>query len=55
MSHVHVYPVDPYLSPEGAWKEICIFGQRITYTGEPTWAVMECDGEECSGVMEAAS
>ena len=50
---VHVYPVDPSLAPEEAWKEICIFGQRITFTGEPLWGVMVCDGEECRGILHA--
>ena len=29
-AHVHVIPVDPSLTPDDAWKEICIFGQRVT-------------------------
>jgi hypothetical protein len=48
--HVHVVPVDPSLSPEDAWLELCIFGRRVTLTGEPAWAVVACDGEECRSI-----
>lgn len=44
---VHVFPVDPSMTPDEAWREACIFGRRVTYTGEPGWAVITCDGEEC--------
>jgi hypothetical protein len=33
--HVHTYPVDPSQTADEAWGEICNFGQRVTYTGEP--------------------
>jgi hypothetical protein len=46
-THVHTYPVDPSLTPKDAWRELCIFGRRLTFTGEPTWANVVCDGEEC--------
>jgi hypothetical protein len=49
-SHVHVIPVDPSLSPDDAWKELCIFGRRLTFTGPECWSVVKCDGEECSGI-----
>jgi hypothetical protein len=45
--HVHTIPVDPSLSVEDAWKEICIFGRRVTFTGPPCWANVGCDGEVC--------
>lgn len=48
--HAHVIPVDPSLSSEDAWKEICIFGRRVTYTGTESWATIVCDGEECAGI-----
>lgn len=48
--HVHVIPVDPSLTAEDAWKEICIFGRRITYTGTESWADIVCDGEECTSI-----
>lgn len=50
--HVHTYPVDPSLTADEAWRELCIFGRRITYTGDPTWASVRCDGEECSGIED---
>lgn len=45
--HVHVIPVDPSLSPRDAWKELCIFGRRVTFTGPARWAHVSCDGQEC--------
>jgi hypothetical protein len=58
--HVHVFPVDESFLPgenatlaefqQGmleAWKEICNFGKRVTYTGGERWAELTCDGEEC--------
>lgn len=47
MRHVHVIPVDSSLSTEDAWKELCIFGRRVTFSGSETWANVPCDGEEC--------
>lgn len=47
VSHIHVIPVDASLSVEDAWRELCIFGQRVTYTGSEKWAEIHCDGEEC--------
>lgn len=46
--HVHTIPVDPSLTTEEAWLEICIFGQRVTLTGSETWVNLRCDGEECA-------
>lgn len=48
--HSHTYPVDPSLTPEEAWKELCIFSRRVSWTGVETWAVIECDGEECNNI-----
>lgn len=48
--HVHVIPVDPVLTARDAWREICIFGRRITFSGRERWASVECDGEECAGI-----
>lgn len=48
--HVHVYPVDPSLTADEAWDELCLWGFRYTDTGEPSWAVMHCDGHECSEI-----
>jgi hypothetical protein len=50
---IHVIPVDASLTPEDAWKEICIFGQRVTYSGSETWATIECDREECRSIEVA--
>lgn len=50
--HVHTYPVDATLTAEEAWKEICIMGFRATDTGSETWAVIECDGEECRSIQQ---
>lgn len=54
MSHsagaIHVIPVDPSLTPEEAWKELCIFGRRVTWTGTETWADVQCDGLECLSI-----
>ena len=53
-TEIHVIPVDASLSPEEAWKEICIFGHRITFTGSETWANIECDGEECASIERSS-
>lgn len=50
--HVHVIPVDPSLTPDEAWREICIFGRRVTFTGAQTWANVTCDGDECDQIQE---
>lgn len=58
MNHVHVIPVDATLTVDEAWKELCIFGRRVTYDGgigTEAWAVARCDGEECSNIETAAS
>lgn len=51
--HVHTIPVDPSLTADQAWREICIIGFRHTYTGPATWAVIRCDGEECRSIQHA--
>lgn len=51
----HVIPVDGSLTPDEAWTEICDHGTRVTYTDGPiTWAVIECDGVECLGIVADA-
>ena len=52
-AHVHVFPVDPSLTADEAWKEICVFGRRVTDTGLETWAQIRCDGIECEGITYA--
>lgn len=52
--HVHVFPVDPSLTVEEAWREQCLMGVRATFTGDPKWATMKCDGEECWRIAMAA-
>lgn len=54
MTHVHVYAVDPSMTAAEAWRELCIFGQRVTFTGGEKWATIHCDGEECRLIEEAA-
>lgn len=51
--HVHTIPVDPSLSIEEAWKELCIFGQRVTFTGQESWTNVMCDGEECHNLEQS--
>lgn len=51
-AHVHVIPVDPSMTVAEAWKEICIFGRRVTFTGAETWATLRCDGEECASIED---
>ena len=51
MNHVHTFPVDASMTPDEAWREPCIFGQRVTHTGSETWATITCDGEECRLIM----
>jgi hypothetical protein len=53
--HVHTIPVDKSLTPEEAWKEICIMGFRTTSTGGETWANILCDGEECRNIRDNLS
>ncbi len=55
MTHMHVIPVDPSLDAVEAWREMCIFGRRVTFTGEPSWANVQCDGEECRLIEEASA
>lgn len=50
--HVHVFPVDPSMTAEEAWYELCLIGVRSTYTGNPGWATIACDGEECWRIAE---
>lgn len=50
MKHLHTIPVPPFWNPESAWEVICKEGRLPEYEGKPTWAVIECDGEECKGV-----
>lgn len=46
--HVHTIAVDATLTPMEAWKELVIFGRRITYSdGRDSWATIRCDGEDC--------
>lgn len=47
--HVHTFPVDISFGEDAleAWKEICNFGRRVTFTGGERWGVVECDGEVC--------
>jgi hypothetical protein len=51
-SPVHVIPVDATLTPDEAWDELCLMGVRATNTGTETWAVIQCDGQECSQIAE---
>jgi hypothetical protein len=46
----HIVPVDPSLTLQEAWKELCIFGKRITNTGDANWALVRCDGAECKNL-----
>ena len=48
--HLHCIPVDPSLTVEDAWRELCLMGVRATDTGEPSWANVWCDGEECGRI-----
>lgn len=50
--HVHTIPVDPSFGDDWleAWKELCIFGRRVTFTGEPKWWDVRCDGQECQNI-----
>lgn len=52
MSHIHTFPVDPSLTPDEAWRELCLMGVRTTYTGTERWSNIECDGEECWRIAE---
>lgn len=54
MAHVHTIPVDATLTPDEAWREICLMGVRATDTGAETWAVIECENEECRSVAVTA-
>lgn len=51
--HLHVIPVDASLSVDDAWKELCIFGRRVTFSGSEMWANVRCDGEECRLIENA--
>lgn len=47
-AHVHTIQVDPSLTGLEAFTELCIFGQRVTFTGEATTSTVNgCDGEQC--------
>lgn len=46
--HTHTIAVDETLSPIEAWKELVIFGRRLTYSGgKDRWANIACDGQDC--------
>jgi hypothetical protein len=46
--HIHTIAVDETLTPIDAWKELVIFGRRLTFSGgKDTWANIPCDGHEC--------
>lgn len=48
----HVIAVDATLTPDEAWAELCAKGMRTTYTGgTDTWAAIQCDGVECTGIV----
>lgn len=48
----HVFPVDASLTPDEAWAELCANKMRTTYSGgTDTWAVIQCDGVECHGIV----
>lgn len=53
MSHLHVIPVDPSMTVEEAWHELCLMGVRATDTGPEKWASLRCDGTECEGIADA--
>ena len=38
---LHVYPIDPSLTDVEAWAEWVRYGQRVTFTGKPKWAVID--------------
>jgi hypothetical protein len=48
--HLHTIPIDPSLTVDEAWHELCLMGARATTTGQPTWATVECDGDECQNI-----
>lgn len=54
--HVHTIPVPLGATPEDAWAEITTLG-KLAYPPENetecTWAVIECDGEECKSIEKA--
>ena len=52
MRHIHTFPVDPSLTPDEAWRELCLMGVRTTWTGTEGWSNIECDGEECWRIPE---
>jgi hypothetical protein len=52
MPEIHVIPVDPSLTPKEAWKELCIFGRRTTFTGPEKWVAISCDKEECFNLKD---
>lgn len=48
-THLHVIPVDPSFGPGNAgaieaFRELCIFGQRLTFTGKERWHAVSCRG-----------
>jgi len=51
-THTHTVPVDPSLTVEEAWGELCLMGVRATFTGPEQWANVDCDGEECWRIPE---
>lgn len=50
-THIHTIPVDPALTPDEAWHEIRVFGLRVTYTGDHTWASINCADEPCGEML----
>ena len=56
VAHVHTFPIDEAFKddPLEAWKEICIFGRRVTFTPntECTWGNVTCSGDECRLIVD---
>lgn len=49
--HTHVFPVDATQTADEGWRELCIFGHRVTDSGlGEYWAVIDCDGEVCAAI-----
>lgn len=58
VSHTHVFPVPPSMTPADAWDELTIMGHYVVPIPDDVlpqcqWARLTCDGWECLGIDAA--
>lgn len=54
MKHIHTIFVPDGQTVSEQWKELCIFGVRVTPGERGSWANVDCDGDECASIQREA-